>query len=131
MTKLSTNTKELRSFGLVLFGASVVLNTYFWWNDDYLVWLSIAGSSLALMAVLSPLLLSPFHWIWMKIGTVMGIVMTTLILTVTYIVMVTPIGLILRIFKKDILSLKLDPKTSSYWIKPSENDPKTGAIKPY
>jgi hypothetical protein len=68
MTKLSTNTKELRSFGLVLFGASVVLNTYFWWNDDYLVWLSIAGSSLALMAVLSPLLLSPFHWIWYRNG---------------------------------------------------------------
>ncbi|NQV73092.1 hypothetical protein HQ496_08215 [bacterium] len=129
--KVSSDKKELRSFGFILFGALLILNTYFWWKGEYQLWISIVGTSLALIAATFPLILGPFHWLWMKVGLFLGFIMTTVILTVTYVVMVTPIGVILRILKKDILHLKLDPKASSYWITPDKTDPQMGAERPY
>ena len=129
--KVSSDKKELRSFGFILFGALTLLNTYFWWNDEYQVWISVVGSVLALIAATAPLILGPFHWLWMKVGLFLGFIMTTIILTATYVVMVTPIGMILRILKKDILHLKLDPKASSYWTSPEASDIQKEAERPY
>ena len=35
---------------------------------------------------------------------------------IIYFIIVTPIALLLKIFKKDILGLKLDTKVDSYWV---------------
>ena len=43
-------------------------------------------------------------------------IVTPLVMAVLFFAIIMPIGLILRAIGKDLLRLKIDPKTSSYWI---------------
>jgi multisubunit Na+/H+ antiporter MnhG subunit len=63
---------------------------------------------------------------WMSVAFVLGFVMAHVILTLLFFLMITPIGLIARVFGKDFLSLKLDRKAATYWIK-RERKPSSAA----
>lgn len=47
----------------------------------------------------------------------MGWFNTRLILIITYYFVLTPIGLLAKLFKKDFLNLKIEREAQSYWIK--------------
>ena len=59
--------------------------------------------------------LKPAYEGWMKIAHLIGGIVTTLILTIVFFVVFTPIGLILRLLGKDHLGRKLDPNAKTYW----------------
>ena len=61
-------------------------------------------------------ILNPFKRIWIKFGELLGKVIAPLVLSIIYFIVITPIGLLLRIFGKDLLGTKLLDK-KSYWIK--------------
>ena len=52
---------------------------------------------------------------WMAFGHVLGWINSRIILGVVFFVVVTPIGLIMRLFGKDLLRMRT-PKSSTYWI---------------
>ena len=47
----------------------------------------------------------------------MGKIMAPIIMGALLYLVVTPIGLLMRLFGKDPLRLKMDPSSKSYWIK--------------
>lgn len=65
--------------------------------------------------LLFPRLLIPVEWLWMKLAFILGYIMTRIILTVAFYLVITPIGLLRQLFGKDPLKLKLDKKVESYW----------------
>jgi hypothetical protein len=77
-------------------------------------WLAGAGVWVAL-ALICPRLLSPLYRGWMKFGHVLGWINARIILGLVFFVMVTPIGLVMRLFGKDLLRMKMQ-KSASYWI---------------
>ena len=61
-------------------------------------------------------LLKPFNIIWFKFGMFLGSIVSPIVMGLVFFIVVTPTGLIMKIFKKDLLNLKRNNK-SSYWIK--------------
>ena len=117
--------KEFRKFGITIgsFLAVIGLIFYFLSSNNASVMILI-GVALLVSALSFPIVLKPFFIIWMSFAAVMGYVMTRLILGILFYLIFTPIGLILKLFRKRLLELNIDPAAASYW-KMREPEPYT------
>ncbi|TRZ95027.1 hypothetical protein D4R78_04875 [bacterium] len=61
--------------------------------------------------------LKPVYIIWMKLAFGLAWINTRLILFIMFYLVFTPIGLIMRIFRIDLLDRKIDKYKDSYWVK--------------
>ena len=115
---IKSDKKECRKFGLsvgiVLIIISVILAFY---DTGSFVYFGSIGGLLVISAVIAPALLKPLQKIWMILAVIMGFIMTRLILLILFYLILTPIGLIARLFGKDFLDLKLNKEQVSYWNK--------------
>ncbi len=73
------------------------------------------GQWLVAGGYLLPAILRPLYVPWMLLAAVLGWVMTRVLLTLTFYVMITPIGLLRRIFGHDSLNRKFPGEQESYW----------------
>jgi len=90
--------------------------------------LSVAG----LGFVVFPSHLRPLYSIWLKIGHTLGRIVTTLMLTLAYYLVITPSGLVKRLFGGAPLPIKPDKGVSSYWVVRTEPvQPKERFLKRY
>jgi len=78
-----------------------------WWLAGAVAWVAVA--------LICPRLLAPLYKGWMKFGHVLGWINARIILGIVFFLLVTPIGLVMRLFGKDLLRMRT-PKTSTYWI---------------
>ena len=77
--------------------------------------LTVAGVFFGLGLVV-PRVLHPLNVLWMKFGALLNMIVSPLVLGLLFFVTVTPMGLLLRLTGKDLLNLKLDKSSRSYWI---------------
>lgn len=109
---------KLRTFGLGLTIITGIIGTIFFFKEkniaNYIFW-TISGYSL-IVSVFFPIMILPFHWVMTWIGKIMGWINTRIILILLFFLIVTPINLILSVFKKDRLNLKSDKNKTSYWL---------------
>ena len=114
---LKTSAHDLRKFGLMVGGVFAVLGLFFLWRHKayypYFLW---PGVVLVLFGVVLPRALKWIYIAWMSLAFVLGFVMAHVILTLLFLLVITPIGLVARLVGKDFLSLKLDRAVKSYWI---------------
>jgi hypothetical protein len=73
-------------------------------------------SALGLALLVFPRQLRPVFVAWLKIAHFLGRVVTTVILTLAYYLVITPAALIKRIFGGTPLAVKPDKNVSSYWV---------------
>lgn len=107
-----------RNFGFLFAGVFSFLSAYAAYQgaEPYRVygWL-IASVVVGLVAIVAPTVLTPFNKAWMKLGELMGKVVSPLVLGVIFFVLITPVALVTRLFGRDELRLK-KADVSSYWI---------------
>ncbi len=118
---IKTGKSELRKFGLtvgIVFG--LLGGLFFWRGRDYDFYFLILSAALLLLGLAVPILLKPIHKVWMTLAVLLGWLMTRVILSVLFFLVITPIGLLARLFRKDFLDLKFDKSTDSYWISKKE-----------
>lgn len=125
---LDTSRRALRNFGLVVGGVFAAIAALVAWRNGWTLtpWaVGLGGPALVLMALglVAPGVLHPVYKVWMGLAVVLGFVMTRVILTVVFVGLVIPIGLVLRLVGKDLLRLKLDPAADSYWLPKEETAP--------
>ena len=72
------------------------------------------------LAFIKPGLLKPLNFLWIKLGDQLGKIVAPIIMLLIYFFILTPISLILKVLKKDLINLKFSPK-NSYWIKREKN----------
>jgi hypothetical protein len=110
--------REARRFALILAGILVVLALLAWWKGhDRRALACGAGALLApLLAYLAFPLWIRFFRVWMKFAEALGWVMTRVILTVFFYLLLTPYGLVSRLFREDPLDLSWKRRKPSYWI---------------
>jgi len=77
--------------------------------------LFILGFAFLIVGFKIPFVLKPIYWIWMILSTILGWIMTRLILCLVYYIILTPIGLIKRLCGKKFLELNFDYSKESYW----------------
>ncbi len=113
---IKSDKKELRKFGISV-GAVILLISLLllYWEKSFWIWFFIVADFLIIAGVLFPNILLPLQKVWMTLAVLLGFVMTRVILSILYYIIITPIGFITRIIGKDFLSLKIDKTAKSYW----------------
>jgi len=108
--------KSLRKFGLTV-GVVLLLFgiTLYFLDKTSFIYFGGIGIILILFGVTLPNVLKPINKIWMTLAIILGWVMSRVILTILFYLIITPIGFLLRIFRRDPLKLKWDSSVSSYW----------------
>jgi hypothetical protein len=115
--------KVFRKFGITIGTVLVLLGIILSIKaGNYLLFLSLAGLVLMLASLMFPKLLRPLYIIWMSIAAVLGFIMSRIILSLVFYLVFAPVGIILRILKKDLLDRKIEPDKESYWnMRKAEN----------
>ena len=110
--KIGTN----RNFGIVFFIFFLIISFWPLKNGNEInLFLLLISFGFLLLGLTNSKLLSPLNKIWFKLGIFLGKIVSPIVMFTIYFLVVTPTSLILKIFKKDILNLKKNNK-SSYWI---------------
>ena len=117
LKNIKSGKKELRQFGITMTIVLGLLGGLFLWRqkESYIYFFVIAGIFLFFGLIL-PKLLKPVHKAWMALAVVLGWIMTRLILSILFFLVVTTTGLFAKLFGKNFLKLKFDKNTDSYWI---------------
>jgi len=125
---------ELRKFGLVMFAGFGLLGGLFLWRRglEPATWALLGLAALFLLVGLAlPKVLGPIEWAWMKLAGLLGFVMTRVILTLTFFLAITPLGLLRRLLGQDSLVLKKRPDAESYWVAVEKDGPGTRPESPF
>ena len=111
--KISSN----RSFGIVFFIVFLIIAIYPLINNaDLRIWSLVISIIFLILGLINSKFLTPLNKLWFKFGLLLGRLISPIIMGIIFFFVVTPIGLILRIFGKDVLNLKKN-NAKSYWIK--------------
>ena len=110
--KLASN----RSFGIVFFVVFLLIALYpLLKGSDLRIWSLISSFIFLILGLINSKLLTPLNIVWLKFGLFLGKIISPLIMGFIFFVVVTPIGIIMRLLGKDLLNLKYNKK-KSYWI---------------
>jgi len=113
--KISSN----RSFGIVFFIVFLLIALYpLTYNGEIRIWSAIISLILLVLGLLNSKILTPLNKLWFKFGIFLGKIISPVIMGIIFFLVVTPIGLIMRLLGKDVLNLKYN-KSKSYWIEKS------------
>ncbi len=121
---LKTGKTELRKFGLTVGGVFLLLGVIMLLrHKPHYPWFFWPGVALVLLGAAIPSVLKPVYLAWMTLGHALGFVVSNVLLTVFFFLVMTSIGLIARLSGKDFLRLKLDRNAATYWL-PRSKTPK-------
>ena len=110
--KISSN----RSFGFVFFAVFLLIGFYPLINQgDIRVWSIILSLIFLFLGFLNSKLLSPLNKIWFKFGNFLGKIISPVIMGIIFFLVVTPIAILMRLLKKDLINIKFN-NDRSYWI---------------
>ncbi|MDC0940447.1 SxtJ family membrane protein [Candidatus Pelagibacter sp.] len=113
-----------RSFGIVFFIVFLLVATYPLINNGELrIWSLNLSLVFLIFGLLNSKILYPLNKIWFKFGLLLGRIVSPLVMAIIFFLVVTPIGLLMRILNKDLLNLKFN-KGKSYWIVKNEQKSK-------
>ena len=114
--KISSN----RSFGTVFFVVFLLIGLYpLYYGGEIRIWSIIFSSIFLILGLLNSNILTPLNKLWFKFGIYLGKLVSPLILGIIFFLVVTPIGLIMKLLGKDVLKLKYN-NDRSYWIEKKE-----------
>jgi len=112
-----------RSFGIVFFAVFLIIAIYPLINSGELrLWSLIISIIFLVLGLVNSKILNPLNKFWFKFGIFLGKIISPFVMGIIFFLVVTPIGLLMRLLNKDLLNLKFN-NNSSYWIK--KNGPKS------
>jgi len=111
-----------RSFGLVFFIVFLIIGLWPLANGGSArFWSLIIALIFLFLGILNSKILTPLNVLWSKFGELLGIVIAPIVMGIIFFLVVTPTGLIMRMFGKDLLRNKFQINNESYWIKKEKN----------
>ena len=112
-----------KSFGIVFFAVFLLIALYPLIDGvEIRIWSLIISLIFLVLGLFNSEILTPLNKLWFKFGIFLGKIISPLIMGIIFFIVVTPIGLIMRLFGKDVLNLKYN-NNKSYWI--DKNSPKS------
>ena len=109
-----------RSFGIVFFVVFLIIATYPLINGDELrLWSLIISIVFLFLGLVNSKILNPLNKLWFKFGIFLGKIISPLVMGIIFFLVVTPIGLLMRLLNKDLLNLRFN-NNGSYWIEKTE-----------
>ena len=105
-----------RNFGIVFFVVFLLIALYPLINSGEIrIWSVVIASIFLVLGILNSNILLPLNKLWFKFGIFLGKIISPIIMGIIFFLVVTPIGLIMRLIRKDVLNLRYSDYRS-YWI---------------
>ena len=116
--KISSN----RNFGLVFFIVFLIISLWpLIHGEPIRIWSIIVSLIFLILGLINSKFLSPLNRLWFKFGIILGAIVAPIVMGFIFFLVVTPIGLAMRIMGKDLLNKKYDKKKNTYWINRYKN----------
>ena len=110
------NKTNNRSFGILFFIVFLIIGLWPLLSGEILrLWSVILSLIFLLLGFINSKLLTPLHKAWIQLGITLGKVIAPLVMLVIFFAIVTPMGLLLKIFGKDLLKIKKNKLAKTYW----------------
>jgi len=117
------NKSSNRNFGIVFFVFFLIISlSPILIDNDIRYWSLILSIIFLILGLINSNILTPLNNLWFKFGIFLGKIISPIIMGIIFFIIVTPIGVIMRILRKDLLNLKFNNK-NTYWIE--KNGPKS------
>jgi hypothetical protein len=117
------SSRDLTILALLFLVIPGLIGAYLLWkgSSNGWIWITI-GTSLAISRLVSPLFLLIYK-IWVGFSVILGYFVSRILLTLIFFLLITPIGLLMRLTGKDPMERKIDKDAASYWMaKEQESD---------
>ena len=116
LKNIKSEKSDLRKFGLTVgIVLMIIAGLLFWKEKESSQIFFGVGAIILLTTITIPVILKPVYSIWMVFGIIIGWIMTRIILSLLFYIILTPIGLVLRLFGKQVLELRWNKSEQSYW----------------
>tara|TARA_B100000780_G_C21018821_1_gene408248 strand:- start:534 stop:911 length:378 start_codon:yes stop_codon:yes gene_type:complete len=106
-----------KGFGLLFFIVFLLISL---WplikGDNPRIYLLPIAALFLILGILNSKILTPLNKAWIKFGELLGRVIAPIVMLVIFFSILTPIGLLLKLFGKDLLQIKNNKSIKSYWI---------------
>jgi membrane-associated phospholipid phosphatase len=123
MEKMDLNKNNLKKFGITMGMAFLIIALILVIRHKHNL-LPLFSLSIAffILAFTLPVYLNPVYILWMRLAFILGWINTRLLLLVIFYLVFTPIGLVIKIFRADLLDRRIDRHQESYWRAKEEVD---------
>ncbi len=112
---ININNKNNIIFGILFFIFFLIIGLYpLISNEPIRIWSIILSLVFLIITIINPNLFSFLNKLWIKFGILLGKIISPIIMGLVFFFIVTPIGIFIKILKKDVMGLKRE--ASSYWI---------------
>ena len=110
------NLPSNKNFGIVFFIVFLLVALYPLINyQEIRTWSILVSIIFLFLGLINSVILTPLNKLWFFFGIFLGKIVSPFIMGIIFFLVVTPIGLLMRLFGKDILNLKYN-KNNTYWI---------------
>lgn len=118
MSKIKVGSNK--SFGIVFCVFFLIVGLYPLINGEIIrLWSLFLSVIFLILGLLNSRILTPLNILWFKFGIFLGRFVSPIVMGLVFFLVVTPTGLIMRMFRKDLLKLKKND-LNTYWINRSE-----------
>ncbi len=105
-----------RSFGIVFFVVFLIISLFpIIKGNDIRIWSLLVSLTFLILGLINSNVLSPLNKLWFKFGLLLGNFISPIVMGFVFFLVVTPIGLFMRLIGKDLLNLN-KKNVKSYWI---------------
>ena len=103
------------TFGILFFFFFLIIGLYPLKSDEAIrAWSVVLSLVLLIITIIKPNLFTFLNKLWIQLGILLGKIISPTVMGLVFFLVVTPIGIFVRILKKDVMGLKRG--ASSYWI---------------
>jgi hypothetical protein len=116
MKKLNNiSKKDNITFGTLFFILFLIVGLYPLKSDEFIrIWSVVLSLVFLIITIIRPNLFTFLNKLWIQFGILLGKIISPIVMALVFFIVVTPIGILVRIFKKDVMGLKIG--AYSYWI---------------
>ena len=105
-----------RSFGIVFFVVFLLIGLWpILKGNELRIWSIVISLIFLILGIINSKILTPFNKVWFRFGIFLGNFISPIIMGIVFFLVVTPTGLIMKLFRKDLINLRKN-NSSTYWI---------------
>jgi hypothetical protein len=110
-----TSKKNNITFGVLFFIFFLIIGLYPIKSDEAIrIWSVLFSLVFLIITIIRPNLFTYLNRLWIQLGMLLGKIISPIVMGLVFFIVVTPIGIFVKLLKKDVMSLKRG--ASSYWI---------------
>jgi hypothetical protein len=117
--QLDVSIKKLKQFAYLVGIIILAISLWYYYKHGNRDWTYISGTVALLLIITGMIRANSLTWlykIWMGIAFVLGWIVSRILISVIFYLVLTPVSLLGRLFRKKWMDIDYSKKMDSYWI---------------